>query len=172
MTSNSDQVVSGCASTRAGSAVYNASFRIMWGVGVGLLVLLCDSGFGSLAQLVLSSAPMHILAKLSYCIYIFHYNVIIVWEQTLLEQVYIDELSIAWHFMAISVACVAVAAIAYLFYEMPIATLWSHVMVALVGHSNRKRDENENKIETLQLAGETKQADIVPAQEEKLEQKL
>ena len=86
---------------------------------------------------------MHILAKLSYCIYIFHYNVIIVWEQTLLEQVYIDELSIAWHFMAISVACVAVAAIAYLFYEMPIATLWSQVMVALVGHSNRKRDENE-----------------------------
>ncbi len=38
-------------------------------------------------------------------------------------------------------ATVAIATIAYLFIEMPIATLWSFVMVALVGHSNRKRDE-------------------------------
>ena len=61
-----------------------------------------------------------------------------------MEQVYIDEFSIAWTFLAVSTAIVAVAAIAYLFYGMPIATLWSYAMVALVGQSSRKRDENEN----------------------------
>jgi len=40
-------------------------------------------------------------------------------------------------------ASTAVATIAYLFFEMPIATLWSYVMMALVGHTNRKRDEIE-----------------------------
>ena len=58
-----------------------------------------------------------------------------------MEKVYLDKFRIAWIFMGILTATVAVATIAYLFIEMPIATLWSFVMVALVGHSNRKRDE-------------------------------
>ena len=58
-----------------------------------------------------------------------------------MEKVYLDKFRIAWIFMGILTATVAVATIAYLFIEMPIATLWSFVMVSLVGHSNRKRDE-------------------------------
>ena len=151
---------SGCASTRGGSAVYNATFRIMWGVGVGLLVILCDLGFGSLAHVLLSSKPLHVIAKLSYCIYIFHYNVIILWEQTLMDAVYVDEFALAWYFMAISTAATAIAAIMYLFYEMPIATLWSYVMVALVGHSNRKRDEGNDGVKENQVSDKSENVEF------------
>jgi len=59
-----------------------------------------------------------------------------------MEKVYIDKFAIAWIFMGNLLAIVAVAVIAYLLFEMPIAVLWSYVMIGLVGHSNRKRDEH------------------------------
>ena len=37
----------------------------------------------------------------------------------------------------------------HLFIEMPIATLWSYVMIAVLGHNNRKLDEKikQEKVE-------------------------
>ena len=147
----------------------------MWGVGVGLLVVLCDLGFGSVAHVLLSSKPLHVVAKLSYCIYIFHYNVIILWAQTLMEPVYVDEFALAWYFMGISTAATAIAAVMYLFYEMPIATLWSYVMVALVGHSNRKRDERNEVVKENQVSDKNENVEfenVAQSSDEKPSDKL
>ena len=138
--------MSGCASTNLSSSIWNASFRIIWGIGVGLLIVLCDLGYGFWIQSFLSAKPFNVIGKLSYCIYIFHYFVVIAYEQSLMEPIYIDAFSLAWLFMSITTATVAVATIAYLFFEMPIATLWSYVMISLVGHNNRKLDHTDGKM--------------------------
>ena len=82
---------------------------------------------------------------MSYCIYMFHYFVVVAYEQSLMELMYIDEFSLAWLFMSILTAAVAVATIAYLFIEMPIATLWSYVMISLLGQNKRKVDQTDGK---------------------------
>ena len=125
--------------------MWNASFRIIWGVGVGLLIVLCDLGYGFWIQSFLSAKPFNVTGKLSYCIYIFHFFVIVAYQQSLMAQFYADEFSLAWLFMSIVTAVVSVATIAYLFIEMPIATLWSYVMISLVGHNNRKLDPTDGK---------------------------
>ena len=125
--------------------MWNASFRIIWGVGVGLLIVLCDLGYGFWIQSFLSAKPFNVTGKLSYCIYIFHFFVIVAYQQSLMAQFYADEFSLAWLFMSIVTAVVSVATIAYLFIEMPIATLWSYAMISLVGHNNRKLDPMNGK---------------------------
>ena len=57
-----------------------------------------------------------------------------------MEQMYLDEYSFAWLFMSIICATTAVATFLYLFYEMPIATLWSFVMEKLTGKGRTKVD--------------------------------
>ena len=137
--------MSGCASTNITASMWNASFRIIWGVGVGLLIVLCDLGYGFCIQSFLSAKPFHVTGKLSYCIYIFHFFVITAYMQSLMAQFYLDEFSIAWLFMSIVAVSVSVATIAYLFIEMPFATLWSYVMLSLVGHNNRKLESTNHK---------------------------
>ena len=133
--------MSGCASTNLTSSFWNASFRIVWGVGVGLLIVLCDMGYGFCIQSFLAAKPFHVIGKLSYCIYLFHYAIITSYEQSLMEPVYLDKFSLAWMFLSVVTASVAVAMITCLFVEMPIAMLWSYCMLYITGHTNRKRDQ-------------------------------
>ena len=51
--------------------------------------------------------------------------------------------------MGIFMATLCVASFVHLFIEMPIATLWSYVMIAVLGHNNRKLDEKikQEKVE-------------------------
>lgn len=51
--------------------------------------------------------------------------------------------------MGIFMATLCVASFVHLFIEMPIATLWSYVMIAFFGHNNRKLDEKikQEKVE-------------------------
>ena len=137
------EAVTGCAASNVSSSIWNASHRIMWGIGVGVLIILCDVGYGFIAQTFLAAKPFMVIGKLSYCIYIFHYYIIIVYGENMKEQVYIDEFSLAWLCIAMLTSVIAVSVIPYLMFEMPIATLWSYVMVSLVGHTNRKRDKSD-----------------------------
>ena len=147
--------MSGCASTNITASMWNASFRIIWGVGVGLLIVLCDLGYGYWIQSFLSGKPFNVIGKLSYCIYIFHYFVVVAYQQSLMVPLFIDEFSLAWFFMSILTASVAVATIAYLFIEMPIATLWSYVMISLVGHNNRKLEPTDGKEKEAESSDKT-----------------
>ena len=70
-----------------------------------------------------------------------------VWDQSAHVQNYFDSWFLVWNFSGIMATIIPVAMVVYLFIEMPIATLWSYVMVSLVGHTNRKRDEVEEKNE-------------------------
>ena len=69
--------------------------------------------------------------------------VIIVWETSLKDSPHIDYFSIAWWMMGVGCATLVVAMIFYLFIEMPIATLWSYVMI------ERDFDFHENVISKI-----------------------
>ena len=77
----------------------------MWGIGIGLLIILCHNGYnknstiiliekylgrGYLVNSFLTAKPWNIIAKLSYCIYIFHYMIVIIWEQSWKSSFYAD----------------------------------------------------------------------------------
>ena len=47
-------------------------------------------GRGYLVNSFLTAKPWHIIAKLSYCIYIFHYMIVIIWEQSWKSSFYAD----------------------------------------------------------------------------------
>ena len=80
---------SGCFANSDGSldwiaiSIWNASFRILWSVGLGLLITLCFFGYGFGINWLLSSTPLLFIAKISYSIYIFHFNIINVFMETL-----------------------------------------------------------------------------------------
>ena len=57
----------------------------------------------------------------------FHYFVIMVWQQSWKAVPTMDNYAIAWNFMGIFLATTMIAVIMYLFVEMPIAMLWSNV---------------------------------------------
>ena len=69
--------ISGCASENWSSALFNATFRPLWGIALGLLIILCDSGNGFFVETLLAAKPFNVIGKLSYCIYIFHYFIIV-----------------------------------------------------------------------------------------------
>ena len=41
-----DVITSGCATTKLGAAFWNALYRPMWAIGVGMMIYLCDMGYG------------------------------------------------------------------------------------------------------------------------------
>ena len=84
-------------------------------------------GYGFFVHTFLSAKPWHIFAKISYCFYMFHYFVIMVWQQSWKAVPTMDSYAIAWNFMGIFLATTMIAVITYLFVEMPIAMLWSNV---------------------------------------------
>ena len=55
-----------CVTSNEASAIWNASFRIMWGTGIGVFVLLCDQGYAFFIQTFLAAKPFHILAKAGF----------------------------------------------------------------------------------------------------------
>ena len=75
--------------------------------------------------------------------------IIIVWETSLKDSPHIDYFAIAWWMMGVGCATLVVAMIFYLFIEMPIATLWSYIMIEmdLKFHENDifKISKNSNK---------------------------
>ena len=100
--------------------------------GVGTIIMISYRKFrGFAVNVFLSAKPWNIVGKLSYAIYIFHYMVIIVWETSLKDSPHIDYFAIAWWMMGVGCATLVVAMIFYLFIEMPIATLWSYVMIEM-----------------------------------------
>merc|ERR1711990_1248315 len=111
--------MSGCGTSTLSAAFWNALFRPMWGIGIGFLVYLCDLGYGLVLNDLLSCNLFHIIARPTYCFYIFHYMVVVLWNECLKSQIYIDPITIAVHFSGLFVIVMAMSIILYLFFEIP-----------------------------------------------------
>ena len=84
----------------------------------------------------------NIFAKLSFGVYIFHYNVIVLYQASIMEYFYVDEYWVTWMFLHITALTTAISAFTYVTYEVPLAKLWGLVVSKM---QPRKRDIDEEK---------------------------
>ena len=66
----------------------------------------------------------------------------------------------AWLFCSIFTILLIVATFVYIFFEIPVATLWSYVMIAIVGNNNRKLEtevKSDKKIVPEEKSGESQE---------------
>ena len=64
--------------------------RLIWSVGLGLLILLCDLGYGFLIDWFLCGEIWAFVGKCSFGMYLWHLNMINVMEATRKSVVYND----------------------------------------------------------------------------------
>ena len=57
-------------------SIFNAVLRPWWSAAVCSMIILCDLRYGYLINWFLSSKPLLFLSKLSFGMYLLHYNLI------------------------------------------------------------------------------------------------
>lgn len=62
--------------------------RIIWTGGLGALTFLCATRRGGIVQMLLSCAPLAVLSRLSFGVYLIHYPFFYVWLNALRERTY------------------------------------------------------------------------------------
>ncbi|CBY39986.1 unnamed protein product, partial [Oikopleura dioica] len=125
--------ITGCSSTNDSSAAWNALHRAVWAFALGLLIFLCDSGFGFTINSFLSFTGWNIFAKTSFAFYIVHYSMIVVQQQSEQTMIIVDEYWITCTFIHLMTLTTAIAALIYISFELPMAKLWGIVFGFLQG---------------------------------------
>ena len=141
----------GCATTKLGAAFWNALYRPLWGFGVGLLIYLCNSGNGFIINDFLSADVFVIIARPTYCLYIFHYMIVVLWNECLKAQIYMDTITLSVHFSGLFVIIGAISIILYLLFEVPLANLWGQVYRYIKSPSIVKNHTTESKSQTEEI---------------------
>ena len=103
--------------------LYAAFSKAAWAVGVALLVGLCVTGRGGLADAFLSHGAFAPLARLSFGAYLIHPIVINAWYLSYTEKVRYSALTFAMSYISICVVTFAAALILALIVEFPLVAL-------------------------------------------------
>lgn len=77
---------------------WNASYRIIWSVGLGILVFLCDLGYGYIINWFLCGRLWLFISRLSFCMYLLHYSIIGLWDSTIAFSFYSNAWTLVWWF--------------------------------------------------------------------------
>lgn len=109
--------------TRVGNAMYIATGRLGWGVGLAWVTVACIKGYGGLAAQILES-PMWIpLSRINYCAYLVHPMILIAFFSANQDPFHITGWTVTFIFAAVVLLSYLFAAILVLFVEAPIANL-------------------------------------------------
>jgi len=65
------------------AAFYNATFRLLWGIFVSILIIMCSLGYGGIINSILSSNFWIPFARVNYTTYIIHLVLLIMYSMTL-----------------------------------------------------------------------------------------
>lgn len=66
------QITSDNKTTRAGNALYNATFRVGWGFAIGWIIFACQNGSGGVIRWFLSLKQWQPIARMGLSIYLVH----------------------------------------------------------------------------------------------------
>ena len=88
------------------------------------------------------------IRKISYCVYIFHYFIIMAYEQSLTQKFYLDEASLIWLWISITTATSFLAGFVHLFYEIPMADIWQICLTKIVPSGQREKIKRKSDIST------------------------
>ena len=116
-----DFMITQKAGSLAARVAYNGLHRLAWSVCIGWVILACVKGQGGPINSILSWPAWIPLARLSYCIYLVHMDVIAYFTSIITFTVYFSHsLALYWN---IAMLCFStfVAFIIVIMFEMPLA---------------------------------------------------
>ena len=171
-------------------SIWNAIHRPLWCIGVGTIAVICDLNYGFLINWFLSCKvkfdksnesveyvvldqsqrgflsifqPLLFVAKLSYCMYLFHMYIIGMWQ----GNIKFDSINDVWFFSFIFsgfvLFVIIASAIWHVLFEAPFGTAWTEVfkMITLAMNPPRKSQqkvaEEKSVTDEQQTEGQTEQ---------------
>ncbi|GFG33259.1 hypothetical protein Cfor_03997 [Coptotermes formosanus] len=113
------------------SALYSSSCHAVWALGVGWIVLACESNHGGVMYTVLSWKIFQPLSRLTFCIYLVHLPLIT--ARTLMTRipVYFDGVNALSSVLGDLLFSIVLATILSLFVEMPFIRLFKYASIKL-----------------------------------------
>ncbi|KAM3963614.1 nose resistant to fluoxetine protein 6-like [Aphomia sociella] len=106
----------------------NSFRRPIWAMCIGWLVIACVHGYGGPVNWLLSHPMWKLLSRLSYAMYVLHYQLMFVVNGTFLGPVYINVESSIHKFFVDFVITVIVAFLVTLFVDSPCSVLIKHFL--------------------------------------------
>eukprot|EP00164_Ancoracysta_twista_P009470 GFYU01014022.1.p3 GENE.GFYU01014022.1~~GFYU01014022.1.p3 ORF type:complete len:181 (+),score=49.39 GFYU01014022.1:346-888(+) len=97
--------------------------RLAWGLGLGLMCLLCAFGRGYIVNTLLSAHVWTVLARLSFGAYLVHPIIMLVFNLNRQAQYYYTPWNFTMWFLCYLVLAYACAFVFYLLVEKPLANL-------------------------------------------------
>ena len=100
-----DPMFSGCFTNSEGkivwisTSIWNAMIRVIWSLGLAVLIFLCDLGYGYLINWLLCGKALAFIGKCSFGMYLWHLNLINILESTRKHFPLNDGYFFFWNFM-------------------------------------------------------------------------
>ncbi|KAL9695310.1 hypothetical protein quinque_014595 [Culex quinquefasciatus] len=121
-----------------GDAFYEALHRVGWVVCIMWLIFMCVNGYGSLLNDLFSWTFWQPLAKLSYCMYLLHFVVIMVtFGGALRQPFYFSEINLQYVTLGVVGLSVVVSLLWTLFIERPFIALERNVRMWIEAKSKQ-----------------------------------
>ncbi|XP_076472960.1 nose resistant to fluoxetine protein 6-like [Babylonia areolata] len=105
------------------AAFYNAVSRTVWGACVAWVVIACVTGNGGFVNTILSWSAFVPVSRLSYCIYLLHIMVIMLYVMNRRATIFFDDVNLVFLYLGSLVASCVVAFVASLAFESPMMGL-------------------------------------------------
>ncbi|XP_059481793.1 nose resistant to fluoxetine protein 6-like [Neocloeon triangulifer] len=102
------------------SALYASLHRVSWALAVGWLIFACNRGFGGWITKIMSMGVFQLFSKISYCIYLSHYVILMIGAARIKSPIFVDEYVEMHSYAGDLVVITAVATVLYLMVEAPL----------------------------------------------------
>ena len=125
-------------------SIWNGSFRVMWSAALSVMIILCDMNYGLLIGWFLSAKPFLLISKLSFAMYLLHYNIYGVYFPSIKHVIMMDGYELFWSMSSLFTVVAIVALIFHLVIEAPFAAIWSVVLNKLIKPMMKKKTKTTN----------------------------
>ena len=127
-----DFLTTGQGGSKVTKAAYNGLHRLGWSICIGWVILACVKGRGGPINSILSWPAWIPLARLSYCIYLVHMDLIAYFTSIITFTVYFTHSLALYWVIAMLCFSIFVAYIVVIMFEMPLAHM-ERVAFAYIG---------------------------------------
>ncbi|XP_045192779.2 nose resistant to fluoxetine protein 6-like [Mercenaria mercenaria] len=105
------------------STAYYTLFRTVWGIAVCWVIFACATGNGGWINDILSWSPYVPLGRLTYCAYLLHPLVMMMFYENRMQPVYFTDYDTVYYFLGNLVLSYGAAFVISLFFESPMMGL-------------------------------------------------
>ncbi|KAJ2950206.1 hypothetical protein O0L34_g11568 [Tuta absoluta] len=122
-------------------SLINSFSRVIWSAGMGVMIVFCVHGYGGPLDWFLSLDFWKLPSRLSYGMYLFHFQIMFVTSASALAPVYFTEMRAMYRFVAEFTLAMVVSFVATVFIDSPFSIIFKQFL----GGGPRKPTLPENK---------------------------